>query len=74
MRTDVTRVRSVGQTRDVTVLHFIAKDTVEVKMLTIQERKKAVASDALGFDQFSDGDETKAGTKLSLDDLKEFFS
>lgn len=64
----------VGQQREVTVLHFIATDTVEVKMLGVQERKKAVASDALGFDQFSDADETKAGTKLSLDDLKEFFS
>ena len=65
----------MGQTREVTVLRLIATNTVEVKMLSIQERKKAVASDTLGFEQFGgEEDETKAASKLTLDHLKEFFA
>lgn len=67
----------MGQKRDVTVLRFIASETVEVKMLTVQERKKLVASDTLGFEQFGtvgEEDDAKASAKLTLDDLKEFFA
>lgn len=70
----------MGQKKEVEVLRFIVNDTVEVKMLQIQEKKKSVASDTLGFEQFAagsggaDDDETKASSKLTLDDLKEFFS
>lgn len=65
----------MGQKREVTVMRFIADDTVEVKMLAVQEKKKAVASDTLGFEQFgADDDEAKVSSKLTLDDLREFFS
>jgi SNF2 family DNA or RNA helicase len=67
----------MGQRREVEVLRFIVNESVEVKMLQIQEKKKSVASDTLGFEQFSAGgedDESKASSKLTLDDLKEFFS
>jgi SNF2 family DNA or RNA helicase len=64
----------MGQKREVAVWRFIARDTVEVKMLGVQERKKSVASDTLGFEQFGEDDEGKAASKLTLDDLKEFFT
>jgi len=67
----------MGQKREVAVLRFIANETVEVKMLSVQERKKSVASDTLGFEQFgaaADDDDAKNAAKLTLDDLKEFFS
>ena len=64
----------IGQTKNVRVIRFIANETVEVKMLGIQERKKTLASDALGFEQFAgDFSENKSGSKLTLEELKEFF-
>lgn len=75
------RCHRMGQTRPVRVLRFLAKNTVDAKMLLVQDRKRKIATDTLGFDQFQDDDDKgeennnalTASSKLTMEDLKEFF-
>ncbi|KAH9254669.1 hypothetical protein BASA81_007436 [Batrachochytrium salamandrivorans] len=74
------RLHRMGQTKPVTVLRFLAADTVDAKMLAIQDRKRKIATDTLGFDQFNNDDDEEDSSspsgshKLTLDDLKQFFT
>ena len=60
----VARAHRIGQTRPVTALRFIARDTIEEKIRQLQERKKQ-----LGLDFFAAGAETPALTRAELETL-----
>ena len=63
----IDRVHRIGQTGPVSVVRFIIRDSVEERMLVIQQRKKMVAQGALGL--------TKEEQKLCrLEDLQTLFS
>jgi SNF2 family DNA or RNA helicase len=55
------RAHRIGQTRPVMVYRLVAKDTVEERILELQERKRAIADAALG--------EADAAGGLTRDDL-----
>lgn len=57
------RVHRLGQTRDVFVERFIIKDTIEDRILAMQEKKKLLADSSLG-----EGDGRKLG-RLSVREL-----
>jgi SNF2 family DNA or RNA helicase len=62
------RVHRLGQQNDVEVYRFITKNSVEEKLLALQERKRQLAEQALS-------PESKAmAMKLSVEDLKMFFT
>ncbi len=58
----IARAHRIGQTRPVTVLRFIARDTIEEKIRQLQERKKQ-----LGLDFFAAGAETPALTREEME-------
>jgi len=63
----IDRCHRIGQEREVNVVRFTIQNTVEDRILLLQEKKKLIADGALGegaFDNLS---------KLSLDDLKFLF-
>ena len=47
----IDRVHRIGQTRAVSVTRFVIKDTVELKMLGLQSRKRQIASTALSLNK-----------------------
>lgn len=55
------RAHRIGQTRPVMVYRLVAKDTVEERILVLQEKKRAVADAALG--------EADGAAQLTRDDL-----
>ncbi len=61
------RIYRVGQKRDVTIHRFLCEDTVETRILQLQEQKLNLANSVLTG--------AKRGThnKLTLDDLKMLF-
>ncbi|MBK8923223.1 MAG: DEAD/DEAH box helicase [Saprospirales bacterium] len=59
----IARAHRIGQTRPVTALRFIARDTIEEKIRQLQERKKQ-----LGLDFFSAA--TEAPPALTREDLE----
>jgi len=63
----IDRVHRFGQKQDVFVSRFTIKDTVEQRILELQEKKRKLADSALG----SKG---SIRTKLTLQDLIELFS
>ncbi|CAL5025297.1 unnamed protein product [Urochloa decumbens] len=65
----VDRAHRIGQTRAVTVSRLTVKDTVEDRILSLQEGKKKMIQSALGEDQ-SGG---SAATRLTVEDLKYLF-
>ncbi|CAL5070161.1 unnamed protein product [Urochloa decumbens] len=65
----VDRAHRIGQTRPVTVSRLTVKDTVEDRILSLQEGKRKMIQSALGEDQ-SDG---SAATRLTVEDLKYLF-
>lgn len=58
----IARAHRIGRTRPVTAIRFIARDTIEEKILQLQERKRA-----LGKDLFSAGSEFPS---LDRDDVE----
>lgn len=65
----VDRIHRLGQTRDVRVIRFTVKDTVEQQMLKIQEKKAAIAQNALACF----GNKDKNEGRLNLEELRRFF-
>jgi len=68
----IARVHRYGQTRPVHVKRLVARGTVEVGMLSLQEKKAAMANDALDDWSAMDAEELRrksAGNKLTLDDF-----
>ncbi|KAH1083319.1 hypothetical protein J1N35_023080 [Gossypium stocksii] len=63
----IDRAHRIGQTRPVTVTRITIKDTVEDRILSLQDEKKMVAS-AFGEDQ-SRG----SATRLTVEDLRYLF-
>ncbi|KAG2665283.1 hypothetical protein I3760_15G001100 [Carya illinoinensis] len=64
----VDRAHRIGQTRPVTVTRITIKDTVEDRILSLQEEKRKMVASAFGEDQ-SGG----SATRLTVDDLKYLF-
>jgi superfamily II DNA or RNA helicase len=58
------RAHRIGQDRPVMVYRLVAKDTVEERILALQERKRAVADVALG-----DGAHDTGGAAITRDEL-----
>ncbi len=44
------RAHRIGQTKDVTVMRVIAKNTIEEKIVALQESKRALADNVIGLD------------------------
>ena len=57
----------LGQRRHVFVTRYVVKNSVEEKMMALQERKRKVADSILAAGS------DKSNSKLSLEDLAEFF-
>ncbi|XP_042966159.1 helicase-like transcription factor CHR28 isoform X1 [Carya illinoinensis] len=64
----VDRAHRIGQTRPVTVTRITIKDTVEDRILALQEEKRKMVASAFGEDQ-SGG----FATRLTVEDLKYLF-
>ena len=62
------RIYRVGQTRDVTIHKFLCEDTVERRILDLQQKKLDLANDVLT------GAKRVDSNKLTLEDLKSLFS
>ncbi len=60
----IARAHRIGQTRPVTALRFIARDTIEEKIRQLQERKKQ-----LGLDFFATGADTPTLTREEMEVL-----
>lgn len=61
------RIYRVGQKREVKIHRFVVKDSVEEKILLLQEKKLGLAQDVLT------GAKRSGANKLSMDDLKMLF-
>jgi DNA repair protein RAD5 len=66
----IDRVHRMGQTRDVSVTRFVIKDSIEGRMLRVQERKMNIAG-SLGLRV--GGDEADDGKKERITELKMLF-
>ncbi|CAJ2648695.1 unnamed protein product [Trifolium pratense] len=64
----IDRAHRIGQTRPVTVLRLTVKDTVEDRILALQQKKRQMVASAFGED--GNGDRQ---TRLTVDDLKYLF-
>ena len=64
----IDRIYRLGQKREVLVTRFVIADTIEEKILSLQEKKMALANGALGTDKRA------VISKLNLADLKLLFS
>ncbi|KAJ5800052.1 uncharacterized protein N7518_002120 [Penicillium psychrosexuale] len=67
----IDRVHRMGQTRDVNVTRFVVKDSIEGRMLRVQERKMNIAG-SLGLKIGGDDSESDKG-KNRLEELKMLF-
>lgn len=64
----IDRAHRIGQTRPVTVTRITIKDTVEDRILALQEEKRKMVASAFGEDHAGG-----SGTRLTVDDLKYLF-
>ncbi|KAL4585563.1 hypothetical protein LXL04_010186 [Taraxacum kok-saghyz] len=64
----IDRAHRIGQTRPVSVLRLTVKDTVEDRILALQQKKREMVSSAFGEDETGSGQ-----TRLTVDDLKYLF-
>ena len=64
----VDRAHRIGQTQDVNVYQIVAKDTIEERILKLQEKKNELAR------QFTDGTASGGVGTLSKDDLLDLLS
>ncbi|XP_030522720.2 helicase-like transcription factor CHR28 isoform X2 [Rhodamnia argentea] len=64
----IDRAHRIGQTRPVTVSRITIKDTVEDRILALQEEKRKMVASAFGEDQGG-----SAATRLTVEDLKYLF-
>ncbi|KAG4984687.1 hypothetical protein JHK87_029436 [Glycine soja] len=64
----IDRAHRIGQTRPVTVTRITIKDTVEDRILALQEDKRKMVASAFGEDHAGG-----TGTRLTVDDLKYLF-
>lgn len=67
----IDRVHRMGQTRDVNVTRFVVKDSIEGRMLRVQERKMNIAG-SLGLKIGGDDGDADKG-KDRLEELKMLF-
>nr|XP_043620030.1 LOW QUALITY PROTEIN: helicase-like transcription factor CHR28 [Erigeron canadensis] len=64
----IDRAHRIGQTRPVSVLRFTVKETVEDRILALQEKKRSMVASAFG----EDGTRISR-TRLTVDDLRYLF-
>ncbi|XP_020888584.1 helicase-like transcription factor CHR27 [Arabidopsis lyrata subsp. lyrata] len=64
----IDRAHRIGQTRPVTVTRITIKDTVEDRILTLQEDKRTMVASAFGEEHGG-----SSATRLTVDDLKYLF-
>lgn len=64
----IDRAHRIGQTRPVTVSRITIKDTVEDRILALQEEKRKMVASAFGEDRVG-----VAATRLTADDLRYLF-
>lgn len=64
----IDRAHRIGQTRPVTVSRITIKDTVEDRILALQEEKRKMVASAFGEDHVAG-----SGARLTIDDLKYLF-
>ncbi|KAL7242528.1 hypothetical protein ACSBR1_014995 [Camellia fascicularis] len=64
----VDRAHRIGQTRPVTVLRLTVKDTVEDRILALQQKKREMVASAFGEDETG-----SCQTRLTVEDLKYLF-
>ncbi|XP_042483318.1 helicase-like transcription factor CHR28 [Macadamia integrifolia] len=64
----IDRAHRIGQTRPVTVLRLTVKDTVEDRILALQQKKREMVASAFGEDETG-----SRQTRLTVDDLKYLF-
>lgn len=62
------RIYRVGQTRKVTVHRFVVQNTVEERILQLQQKKLQLAEDVLS------GAKRTTSSKLTLEDMKSIFN
>lgn len=65
----IDRVHRMGQTQNVEVVRFVTKDSIEGRMLRVQERKMAVAG-SLGVGQSGAGDTEEERKKRRIEELE----
>ncbi|KAL2429773.1 DNA repair protein rad5 [Exophiala dermatitidis] len=65
----IDRVHRMGQTQKVEVVRFVTKDSIEGRMLRVQERKMAVAG-TLGVGQSGGGDTEEERKKRRVEELE----
>ncbi|KAK2969852.1 hypothetical protein RJ640_030161 [Escallonia rubra] len=65
----IDRAHRIGQTRPVKVLRLTVKDTVEDRILALQQKKREMVSSAFGEDETGSGQ-----TSLTVEDLNYLFS
>lgn len=64
----IDRAHRIGQTRPVTVLRLTVKDTVEDRILALQEKKREMVASAFGEDETG-----SRQTRLTVEDLEYLF-
>ncbi|KFK39327.1 hypothetical protein AALP_AA3G230200, partial [Arabis alpina] len=64
----IDRAHRIGQTRPVTVTRITIKDTIEDRILALQEQKRKMVASAFGEDHGE-----SSATRLTVDDLKYLF-
>ena len=62
----IDRVHRIGQTKDVYVTKFVIANSVEEKILELQEKKKSLTNTVMDVNQIGDNRKATVETLLSL--------